>query len=179
MKKNILVFGLISGFILSAFMAISMYICYNSNNFEGSMAVGYASMLIAFSFIFVAVKNYRDKFNAGIISFGKGFRIGLFITLIASTMYVIAWLIDYYLFIPDFMDRYTEAMISKSRAEGDTQLELNQEISKMESYKEMYKNPVLVVLFTYLEVLPIGLVVSVICALILKRRTDKRRNLAV
>jgi hypothetical protein len=69
------------------------------------MLIGYASMLIAFSLVFVGIRNYRDKFNEGVISFGKAFKIGIMIVLIASTMYVVAWLIDYFFFIPDFFNR--------------------------------------------------------------------------
>ena len=61
-------------------------------------------MLVAFSLIFVGIKKYRDQHGEGYISFGKGFKIGLLITLIASTIYVITWLIDYYYFMPDFME---------------------------------------------------------------------------
>lgn len=74
--------------------------------------------------IFVAIKNYRDKYNNGTISFGKAFKIGLYVSLIASTMYVVVWMIDYYLFIPDFMDRYAEHMLQESKAKGASEVEL-------------------------------------------------------
>ena len=102
MKKNILIYGLISGLIVSALMAVIVSMCYKSGTFDSSIWIGYASMLIAFSMIFVGIKNYRDKYNSGIISFGKAFKVGLFITLIASTIYVIAWLIEEHFFFPDF-----------------------------------------------------------------------------
>ncbi len=124
MKRNVLVFGLIAGLIISVFMVVSIAVCYNSNNFEGSMLVGYAAEVIAFSMIFVAIKNYRDKYNNGTISFGKAFKIGLYVSLIASTMYVVVWMIDYYLFIPDFMDRYAEHMLQESKAKGASEVEL-------------------------------------------------------
>lgn len=171
MKKNVLVFGLISGFIITAMMVYSTAKCYSSNDFESSMLVGYASMLVAFSFIFVGIKNYRDKFNGGILSFGKGFKIGLYISLIASTLYVLVWLIDYYLFIPDFMDRYTAHVLRETKADGATATEVQNKAAEMSKYKEMYRNPLFVILFTYLEVLPIGLLVSAIAALILKRKS--------
>lgn len=101
MKKNVIVFGLIAGVIASVLMVISMARCSSDANFEHSMLIGYASMVLAFAFIFVGIKNYRDKYNNGSITFGKAFKTGLYISLIASTMYVITWLIDYYVFIPD------------------------------------------------------------------------------
>src|SRR5688500_7026342 len=107
MKRNVIVFGLISGLIITAFMVYGTLMCYNNADFDMSMAIGYASMIVAFSFIFVGVKNYRDKYNGGVISFGKAFKTGFYISLVASTMYVVVWLIEYYVFIPDFMEKYT------------------------------------------------------------------------
>ena len=68
MKKNVLIFGLLAGFIVSTFMAVSMIKCYQSKDFEGSMVLGFSAMIIAFSTIFIAIKNYRDNYNAGLIS---------------------------------------------------------------------------------------------------------------
>ncbi|MRS60533.1 DUF4199 domain-containing protein [Larkinella terrae] len=175
MKKIILICGFIAGFVLTTVMAVSTVMCYMYQNFESNMALGYASMVLAFSLIFVGIKNYRDTYNNQIISFGKAFKIGLYITLIASTMYVITWLIEYYVFIPDFMDKYTAHVLREAKTAGASTEELASKSSEMDMYKKMYKNPLFVVLLTYAEVFPIGLVISLICALILKRND---RNLA-
>lgn len=173
MKKNVLVFGLLSGLVITAFMIYSTLSCYYNANFKASEVVGYTGMLVAFSFIFVGIKNYRDKYNNGVISFGKAFKVGFFITLIASTLYVLAWVFEYYVFVPDWMDKYCTHMITEAKASGATQLELDKTNTQMNYYKEMYKNPLFVVLLTYVEVLPIGLVISLISALILKRKTKR------
>lgn len=170
MKKNVLVFGLISGFTISLWTVISMYYCYTLHKFEGSMLVGYTAMVVALSIMFVGIKNYRDKFNGGVISFGKAFQIGILISLIASTIYVIAWLIDYYLFIPDFMDKFSAHSIEKLRASGKSAAEISKGIARLQLMKEQYKSPVWVVLYTYLEIFPVGLVVTLITALILKKK---------
>ncbi|RZJ15939.1 MAG: DUF4199 domain-containing protein, partial [Acinetobacter sp.] len=87
MKKNILIFGLISGLIVSGLISITA-ICYSKQDFEGNMVLGFTVMILAFIFVFVGIKNYRDKFNNGNITFGKALQIGLSISFIASTMYV-------------------------------------------------------------------------------------------
>ena len=173
MKKIVIVFGLIAGVIVSAWAVCGAGLCYSGGNYTTGMVLGYASMILAFSLVFVGVKNYRDKFNSGVISFGKAFKIGFYITLIASTMYVLVWLVDYYLFIPDFMDKYSAHMISQAQHSGATAAEIANKTKEAASMKEMYKSPVMVVLFTYMEIFPVGLVVTIITALILKRNENK------
>jgi ethanolamine transporter EutH len=169
MKRIVLICGLIAGAIVSTFMVTSTAACYEKQDFDGSLWVGYASMILAFSLIFVGVKNYRDKYNSGFITFGKAFKLGLYITLVASTVYVIVWLIDYYFFVPEFMDRYADFTLRETQKEGATAAELQQKVAEMNEYKELYKNPLVIVLMTYAEILPVGLIVSLICALILKK----------
>lgn len=170
MKKTIWINGLIAGLIVTAMMVFSTIYCYNDPNFESSMVLGYLGMLLAFSFVFVGIKSYRDKFNSGVISFGKAFKIGLLITLIASTCYVAAWLIEYYFFMPDFMEKYTAHVIKQATESGATAAEIKAQTATMETYKEWYKNPFLIIVMTYFEILPLGLILSLIAALVLKRK---------
>jgi len=178
MKKNVFVFGLISGLIVTAFMVFASIKCYVSGTFKDSEVYGYTGMLVAFSFIFVGIKNYRDKYNNGIISFGKAFRIGLFIALIASTFYVLVWVVEYYVFFPDWLTKYCTHVINDAKASGVSQLELDKKTAQMNWFKEAYKNPLFVVLLTYMEILPIGVVISLISALFLKRKQPPAGKLA-
>lgn len=170
MKKNILIFGLLSGLIASSMLIVAAVQCYNNKDFSGNMVMGFTLMILAFAFIFVGIKNYRDKFNNGVISFGKGFKIGISIALIASTVYVVTWLIAYYGFIPDFMDKYAAHVIDQAKADGKTVTEISKLNGDMADYKEMYKTPIGVILLTYMEILPVGLVITLLSALILKRK---------
>jgi hypothetical protein len=173
MKKNVLVFGLLYGLIVTAFMVYSSVNCYYNTNFKSNEIVGYAGMLIAASFIFIGIKNYRDKFNNGVITFGKAFKVGLLITLVASTFYALVWVIEYYVFLPDWMDKYCTHMVNEVKGADQQKIDKTNEL--VNTYKTIYKNPILVVLATYVEVLPIGLIVSLICALILKRKSNTGR----
>jgi hypothetical protein len=170
MKKNIIILGLIAGLIsISGFLLIGA-----DMDFDKGMIYGFASMLLAFSLIFVGVKNYRDKYNHGTVTFGKAFMIGFYISLIASTIYVITWLIDYHYFIPDFADIYAEHVLAKMKAQGVDQAKIAATTAEMAKFKELYKNPLVVVLYTYVEILPLGIVVSLISAAILKRKPSNQ-----
>lgn len=174
MKKNVLVYGLISGVIVSALMAVNVAMCMKTGNYDGSMVVGYAAMLIALSMIFVGVKNYRDKYNNGVIGFGKAFTIGLLISLVASTIYVAVWLVEEHFFYPDFIEKYSAHELAKLQSSGVTGSELVQKTEELKQAKEWYANPFLKVLMTYAEILPVGIVVSLISALFLRRKGTRR-----
>ena len=176
MKKNIIVYGLIAGIVVSFLMLFTvntMSHCEGSIDYDTSMLIGYASMLIAFSLVFVGVRNYRDKYNGGVISFGKAFKIGILMVLVASTIYVVAWQIDYFFFIPDFLDKYSAHMIEKMKASGASQMEIDKQAKEMASMARMYKNPFFNAMMTYMEILPVGVIVTLISSLILKRKTAK------
>ena len=173
MKKNVIVYGLIAGIIVSVFMLSTVnYLshCEGSVDYNTSMLIGYASMLLAFSLVFVGIRNFRDKYNNGVITFGKAFKTGLYIVLIASTIYVLAWLVDYFFFIPDFMDKYAAHMVDELKASGASAAEIEKQTTEMAEFGEMYKNPFFNALMTYMEILPVGLLVTLISSLILKRK---------
>lgn len=175
MKRTVLVYGLIAGAVVSAFMTTTMLLAANNPDVHtgaSSMVVGYLGMLIAFAFIFVAVKSVRDKENGGAISFGKAFGVGLLIALIASTLYVATWAVVYNAFLPDYMNRYCAAMIREAQATLSGPA-LQAKIDEINGAKEVYATPWGFTLFTYAEILPVGLVVSLVAALVLKRKTPK------
>jgi hypothetical protein len=172
MKKNIIIYGLIAGIVVSTLMLLSVNSTSNTHG-NTDLIIGYASMLIAFSLVYVSIRNYRNKYNNGVISFGKAFKIGIMIVLIASTIYVIAWLIDYFYFIPDFMEKYSAHMIDNLKASGASQVEIDKQTKEMANFAVMYKNPFYNAMMTYAEILPVGLVVTLISSFLLKRKSVK------
>lgn len=169
-KNTVLKYGLIAGGIVAAFMIFATWTFINNPDTKLSEVFGYTGMLVAFSFVFIGIKNFRDKQNEGHISFGKAFKIGILIALIASLIYVGVWLIEYYLIFPDFMTKYSEHMMKTIDKSALTAAEIKAKADEMKMYVEWYKNPIMVILLTFSEVFPIGLVVSLISALILKKQ---------
>jgi len=173
MKRNVIVYGLISGLIVTVMMVYSTSRYCATGNFDNGMVYGYTAMLIAFSMIFVGTKNYRDKYQDGVLNFGKAFKVGFLIALIASTLYVITWQVEYHWVFPDFGDKYAAHMIEKAKTSGATAAELAKKTIEMAKFNEMYKKPLFNILLTYAEILPLGVVVSLVSALILKRKVAK------
>lgn len=164
MNKIILKNGLFGSIIVSALLVfVTMYMRANPEK-EVSMLIGFTVMTLAFFFLVWGIKQQREA-NNGSISFGKAFMTGFWISLIISTIYVLVWLIILYNFFPNFAEHYTDMAIQKASPD-----EVAKVTEEMNSFKEMYKNPIMVILFTYIEILPLGIVISFISALILKKK---------
>lgn len=177
MKKNIIIYGLIAGSIVSVLMLFTtnyMSHCEGNVDYGTSMLIGYASMLIAFSLVFIGIRNHRDQYGEGMISFGKAFKTGIMIVLIASTIYVVSWLIAYFFFIPDFLEKYSAHMLDELKASGASQAEIDKQAAEMADFAGKYKNPFFNAMMTYMEILPVGLIVALISSFILKRKTAKQ-----
>jgi hypothetical protein len=176
MKRNILVFGSIAGILICVFTIILTTLVEAHSTPGLGEILGYAAMILALSLTYVGVRNYRDKYNNGVISFGQAFSVAIAIALIASTFYVISWLVEFYVFMPDFMDKYAAMMATRARASHLDPVALQKKLAEIESMRSGYKNPVVVILYTYLEILPVGIIISLLTAILLKR---KRRPAAV
>jgi hypothetical protein len=170
MKKTILTYGLISGAVSAVLMVLMALSIHNTNNFDNGEWYGYAGMVISFMFVYVGIRRFRDQENQGQISFGKAFQIGLLIALISSVCYVVAWLFVYYTIMPDFMEKYAQYALDKMRTGGASEALIQQKSAEMEHYKTLYKNPITIAAVTFMEPLPVGLLMSLLSAFILRRK---------
>ena len=159
-------YGIVAGLITALWLIINFSVL--DSNFELAEFFGYASMIIAFSTIFFAVRSIRTK-NGGNITFGKAFQIGLGITLTATVIYIIAWMIISNTIAKDFMDQYVTQSIEKLQISGIDQAEIDKKIIKLNQMKEMYKNPLVKIGMTFLEIFPVGFLVTLISAFLLKK----------
>jgi hypothetical protein len=171
MKKIVLRYGLASGATLVAMAAVTLPLVMNGTiDFDRSEVIGYSSMVLAFLLVFFGVRSYRDNVAAGAISFGRAFKVGLLITLVTCAMYVVAWEITYFGFFPDFLDQYTEHTLAKMREEGESEAAIQKTAAQMASMAKYYKNPLFNIGITFLEVFPVGLIVTLVSAAILRRK---------
>ncbi|HEX4847713.1 MAG TPA: DUF4199 domain-containing protein [Novosphingobium sp.] len=167
MTRLILTYGMIAGTIELALLALSMGLV--SDHGSLGMALGYLSMLIAMSLVFVGVKRFRDEHQGGVIRFGKAFLVGLGIAGIACLFYVIGW--ELYMWATDhrFMAEYMAKALAEKQASGASAADLAAFKAEMEGFAEMYRNPLLRMLITLSEIAPVGLLVPLISAAILRK----------
>ena len=177
MKRIVLTFGLISGAILAAMMALTLPFM-DRIGFDNAMVVGYTTMVLAFLLVFFGIRSYRDTVGNGRISFGRAMGVGLLIAAVGGTCYVVAWEIISYKFIPDFADKCEAHAIEGIRKSGKPPAEIAQEIEKTKEMMSLYKNNFLFnVAITFLEPLPVGILMTLISALILRKRAPTEQQL--
>jgi hypothetical protein len=176
MKRIVLTFGLISGAILSAMMLVTMPFIDKIGPDRG-MIIGYTTMVLAFLLVFFGIRSYRENVGQGQISFSRALGVGLLIMVIASVCYVITWEIIYHTFLPDFVEKYSAHMIEQVRASGKSPEEIAQELERLKKFKALYNNIFFNAAISFLEPLPIGVPMTLISALILRKRRRDSQDL--
>lgn len=165
MKQIILTYGAIAGLVVIGTMVTGIV---TGSNIMTSEWFGYLIMLVALSLIFIGIKRYRDTELGGVIRFGQAFLMGLGIAAVAGVVYVLVW--EVYLAASDyaFIESYTQGVIESKKAAGISGDELQAVIANMESMKEMYHNPLMRLPMTFAEIFPVGLLVSLLSAALLR-----------
>ena len=169
MKKTVWTFGLISGVILSTMMAITVPFEHEIG-YDHALVVGYTTMVLSFLLIFFGIRSYRDNVGGGTVRFGRAFAVGALIAAIASVCYVATWEVIFFKFEPDFMDKYTARAIEQVKASGASEAVVAQRTAELTRQAELYKNPLVNVAMTFIEPLPVGLLIAFVSAVVLSRR---------
>jgi hypothetical protein len=170
MKKTVLTFGLIAGVMISVLMDGSVLLANKIGSGHNSMLLGYTMMVASFLLVYFGVRSYRDNNLAGQISFGRAFACGILITLITCVFYVGTWEIIYFNFIPHFMDSYWAAQIAKVQARGLDPARTAAKIAEIQQSQQAYQNPLINMAYTFMEPLPVGLIITLISAAVLRRK---------
>jgi len=169
MKKTVLTFGLISGVMISVLMDSSLLLASRIGSGH-SMLLGYTIMVASFLLIYSGVLSYRDNTLGGHISFGRAFACGILIALITSICYVASWEILYFNFMPHFMDSYFAAQIHQVQSSGLDAGTIAKQVATIQQSQKLYQNPIYNAAMTFLEPLPVGLLIALISAVALRRR---------
>ncbi len=171
MKKTVLKFGLISGAISAALMFGTVPFA-DRIGFGAAEVLGYATIVLSLMMVFFGVRSYRDIVAGGSITFGRAFTVGILITVLSCTCYVVAWEILYFNFMPDFMDKYSASMTERAKASGASPQEIEAQLQQINKVKELYANPFFNAAMTFMEPFPVGLVVTLLVAAILRKKPD-------
>ena len=171
MKRTVLVFGLIAGAMLSLMMVATIPFI-DQIGFDKAEILGYTTMIASFLMIYVGIRSYRDNVAGGSITFKRALALGLLITLISCACYVATWELLYFNVgaMRGFMDKYAAYMVERAKASGASAEAIDAQMKQMASFKELYENPFFNIAMTFTEPFPVGLVISLISAAILRKK---------
>ena len=174
MRKVTLTFGLLAGVTSSIFSIAIVLMCEKGKvNLDKSDLIGYGSMVIALSMIFFGIKSYRDNYQSGAISFGKGVQVGVLISLIAALIFATGGEL-FYQADPAaqvaLMDKYADHHINRLKEKGASTAEIDQKVKEMADLKEMNRNPLIRFAIELVLILPVGIAITLISAALLRRK---------
>jgi hypothetical protein len=175
MKRTVLRFGLISGAVMSLLMLATLPF-QDAIGFDNGALVGYTGMVVAFLMIYFGVRSYRDKEGGGAVSFGRALVVGALIAAVSSVCYVATWEVIYFGLAPDFMQKYEAYTLKKARAAGESEAAIERKRAELAEFARMYRNPLVNAAITFVEPLPVGLLIAAVSAAALRRRRVRART---
>ena len=169
MRRFILIFGTISGLIVILTTIAGISYSAVDESFQFSVWLGYLTMLVALSMIFVAVKRYRDQQQGGVITFGQAASLGMGIAAVAGITYVAVW--EIYLAVTDYayIGDYAQSVIDARMAAGASDADMAELSVEMQEMVDSYANPLFRLPITFLEIFPVGFVIALVSAGILRK----------
>jgi hypothetical protein len=169
MKKVVITFGLIGGVLISAMM-LGTIPFEDKIGFDHGAIVGYTTMVASFLLVYFGIRSYRNNVVAGRITFGRAFAVGILITLITCMFYVVTWQVMYFYLMPDFMTKYGGHEVEKLRASGASEAAIQAKLVENQKVKAIEDNPLTNAAMTFLEPFPVGLLITLISAGVLRRK---------
>ncbi|HEY0680038.1 MAG TPA: DUF4199 domain-containing protein [Chitinophagaceae bacterium] len=175
MKKTVLRYGLLSSLVIVILFFLAWLFFGSDNNYASQEIVGYASIIVALLFVFFGIKHYRDHENEGKLSFGQGMKLGVLIVLIPSIAFGLFNVFYVLVLDPQFVEKYYQSQLDtmqKTLSAADFEIQR----SKMESQRALFGNPAVNFILMFLTVFIMGVIVTVISSLILKRNPQPGRT---
>lgn len=168
MLRSILKYGVIAGLVVGGLMFATFLGFDGMPPLKYGMLIGYTTMLIALSAVFVGIKRHRDVERGGVIGFWSAVGVGLGVSFVAGIFYVAAWETLQAMTHMDFATSYSNAIIASERAKGASAEALAKLTADMETFKVQYANPLFRLPMTFLEIFPVGVLVSLVSAGLLR-----------
>ena len=169
MRKIVLTFGLISGAIVSLIMVLALVVqgCDRVRSGRDRRLHVDGRRLSVHLLRRAGVPGQRGGWHGEL---WPRFAVGSLIAVLASLCYVATWEVIYYNFAPDFIEKYREHAIAKAHADGESEAAIAEKTAKMDQLAELYKNPAINAAITFLEPLPVAMIVALVSAGVLSRR---------
>ncbi|HAS40123.1 MAG TPA: DUF4199 domain-containing protein [Microscillaceae bacterium] len=178
MARNILIYGLIGGAVMTILHFATIPLWDKDNNYDLGEVFGYASMILSLLAVYLGIKHYRDKYNNGSISFQQGFKVGLSISTVAGMLFSFYVYFFYTKIDPEFMTKYQQHFIEKIEKSKATAEEKAKQISELKATfaDPLYNNWAFQSFIMFATVFLIGVVVTLLSSGILKKKTASEQK---
>ncbi|HWA91327.1 MAG TPA: DUF4199 domain-containing protein [Rhizomicrobium sp.] len=168
MFRNILTYGVIAGLIVGVLQCGLVLATKGRHQpSDWAMVIGYTIMLIALAWVFLGVKRYRDVERGGVIGFWPALGMGLAISFVAGILYALSWELTLALAHWDFGSEYADYMIAQAKAH-ETGAALQRAVAEANEFRVNYQNPLYRLPMTFTEIAPVGVLVSLVTAGLLR-----------
>lgn len=170
MLRKILSYGALVGLFAGGCLSVLAITFASRGMLAWGEIAGYLILLVALSAVFVAIKRHRDRELGGVIRFWPAFGLGLGISAVASLFYTASWELAVAVTQIDFAASYANFLIDQEAAKGASAETLAKLRTEMDQFKVMYANPLFRLPMTFLEIFPVGVLVSLVSAGLLRIR---------
>ena len=173
MKTTVLRYGLRGAVTICVLFLLSWFLGKNLS-FSVQEILGYASMVVALSFVFFGIKHFRDRVNNGMLGFGKALQVGVLISLITALAFGILDVIYVEYINPDFSEEYYAYMVEQYK-NALPEAEFKVKLTELEHQKAMFGNSFFNFVIMFLTVLLIGFIISLLSAVVLQRKAGDQK----
>jgi Protein of unknown function (DUF4199) len=168
MLRLILIYGTIAGLIVAVPMISLMNLLTTETAPDSGAVYGYLTMIVALTTVFIGIKHYRDARQGGVITFGRALLVGLGISAVAGVLYVIGWEISLATTGFDFGAEYSKATLAAARRAGASAAEIERVAAANRVFVARYANPLFRWPMTFIEIFPVGVLISLASAGLLR-----------
>lgn len=168
MTKRSVILGLSGGAIMVGLFLISYAFGVEQLGYSASEVVGYVSMILGLSTIFVAVRNHRDHDLNGKISFVQAMKAGAIVAVIAALVFGVFTIVLYETtdVSEQLASMYEQDLVEQGMSPEKARGAFEQQMAEVPEWLTTSPGQGFLMFMT---VFPLGLIVSAISGLVLKR----------
>ncbi|MGC2449212.1 MAG: DUF4199 domain-containing protein [Candidatus Sulfotelmatobacter sp.] len=170
MRKTVLTFGVISGLISAVTMLATVPFLHKLSGDKG-LILGYTTIVLAGLLVFFGIRSYRDNVSDGQLTFARALAVGILISVLSNCFYVATWEVVSYKFMPDFAEKYASQMVEHAKSSGASQQKIDETARQAADFVRNYHHPLYNISMTFLEPFPVFLVITLISAAVLRKKT--------
>jgi len=172
MKHTVLRYGLLGASVILGISMFQFFVFRDKLDYSIQEVIGYLTIFLSMIFVFLGIRHYRDHHAGGTLSFGKGLKVGLLIVLIPSLAFGLFDIIYTRVINPAWREEYMDHSLRQLQQT----VPADQLAAREEAFRksmELFSNPIAEFFLMFLTVFIIGLIVSIIAALALRRKEER------